>query len=63
MLPLFVVCFYEKWEKMGRKSIGDMAGIEKAIDDIRHGRVTEYIRHLHERTPYNNLSILLINKA
>ena len=40
-----------------------MAGIEKAIDDIRYGRVTEYIRHLHERTPYNNLSILLINKA
>ena len=30
-----------------------MAGIEKAMDDIRHGRVTEYIRHLHERTPYN----------
>ena len=39
-----------------------MAGIEEAMDDIRHGRVTEYIRHLHERTPYNNLSILLINK-
>lgn len=35
-----------------------MAGIEEAMDDIRHGRVTEYIRHLHERTPYNNLSIL-----
>ena len=42
MLPLFVVCFYEKWEKMGWKSIGDMAGIEEAMDDIRHGRVTEY---------------------
>ena len=40
-----------------------MAGVEEAMDDIRHGRVTEYIRHLHERTPYNNLSILLINKA
>ena len=23
----------------------------------------ESFRHLHERTPYNNLSILLINKA
>ena len=42
MLPLLVVCFYEKWEKMGWKSIGDMAGIEEARDDIRHGRVTEY---------------------
>ena len=42
MLPLLVVCFYEKWEKMGWKSIGDMAGIEEAMDDIRHGRVTEY---------------------
>ena len=21
MLPILVVCFYEKWEKMGRKSI------------------------------------------
>ena len=42
MLPLLVVCFYEKWEKMGWKSIGNMAGIEEAMDDIRHGRVTEY---------------------
>ena len=42
MLPLLVVCFYEKWEKMGWKSIDDVAGIEEAIDDIRHGRVTGY---------------------
>ena len=42
MLPLLVVCFYEKWEKMGWKSIGNIAGIEEAIDDIRHGRVTGY---------------------